>query len=292
MSLLPLAEARWQQIEAEVPAAALRLHRRLLTRQIQLIEDGALLPSHLAVLDPPAVVRRLEAGTPLLRDVQLRDVPLARLGTEMAAFLDELAWGGAGEAARKIGRAVDGGVIDLPAVYAASLARDEAAARTLASASGLNVQVMWLAADLVTAPIANAVQQALLEEGGETVRDALARWGRGTCPACGTWPALAEFFFGERLHRCAFCAAAWHIECRGCTYCGESGEHFRTIPIDRGHPGKRLEVCRRCGGYLKTIDVARPTPFPLLAIEDFATGDLDRAAIAHGFRRTGLRRER
>jgi hypothetical protein len=27
----------------------------------------------------------------------------------------------------------------------------------------------------------------------------------------------------------------------------------------------------------------------LLAIEDFATGDLDRAALAHGFRRMGLR---
>jgi len=102
---------------------------------------------------------------------------------------------------------------------------------------------------------------------------------------------LAEFFFGERLHRCAYCAAAWRILIRGCTYCGEPGEHFRTIPIDREHPGKRLEVCRRCGGYLKTIDVAWPTPFPLLAIEDFATGDLDRAAIGHGFRRIGLRRD-
>ena len=145
-----------------------------------------------------------------------------------------------------------------------------------------------MAADLVTAPIANALQETLLTEGDEGVREAVARWSRGTCPACGNWPALAEFFFGERLHRCAYCAAAWRIESRGCTYCGEHGEHFRTIPIDRGRPGKRLEVCRRCGGYLKTIDVASPAPFPLLAIEDFATADLDRAAVAHGFRRTAL----
>jgi FdhE protein len=146
-----------------------------------------------------------------------------------------------------------------------------------------------MAADMVTAPIANALQETLLTDGDEAVREAVARWTRGTCPACGSWPALAEFFFGERLHRCAYCAAAWRIESRGCTYCGEHGEHFRTIPIDRGRPGKRLEVCRRCGGYLKTVDVASPTPFPLLAIEDFATADLDRAAAAHGFRRTALR---
>jgi FdhE protein len=273
-----------------VPAAALRLHRRLLTRQIGLIEERALLPPHLAVLDAHTVVSRLACGTPVLRGVEVPGVPLARVGVEILAFLDELAWGGAGEAARKAARALDSGAVDLSAVCAASLSRDEAGARATASNFGLNVQVLWMAADLATAPVANALQETLLESGDEAVRDAVAHWGRGTCPACGNWPVLGEFFFGERLHRCAFCAAGWRMESRGCTYCGESGEHFRTIPIDRGRPGRRLEVCRRCGGYLKTIDVARPTPFPLLAIEDFATADLDRAAIAHGFRRTGLGR--
>jgi hypothetical protein len=159
--------------------------------------------------------------------------PLARIRSEMLAFLDELAWGGAGEAARKIARAVEGGTLDIATVCAASLARDAAAARALASEAGLNVQVLWMAIDLVTAPVANALQSALLESGDERVREAVAAWSRGTCPACDNWPALAEFFFGERLHRCAFCAAAWRLESRGCTYCGEAGEHFRTIPVDR-----------------------------------------------------------
>jgi FdhE protein len=224
----------------------------------------------------------------LLRDIHVPGVAVERVAAEMLAFLDELAWGGAGEAARRIARALADGSLDLASACAASLARDEAAGRAMASESGLNLQVLWMAADLVTAPIANAIQQTLLADGGDDVREAIARWNRGTCPACGSWPALAEFFFGERLHRCAYCAAAWRIESRGCTYCGEGGEHFRAIPVDRSRPGKRLEVCRRCGGYLKTIDVASPAPFPLLAIEDFATADLDRAAIAHGFRRMAL----
>jgi formate dehydrogenase maturation protein FdhE len=289
MSLLARAEARWQQIEAEVPAEALRLHRRLLTRQIGLVEDGAVTPPDLRVLDGRAVERRLGTGRPVLRDIHVPGVPVARVAAAMLAFLDELAWGGAGEAARKIARALERGTLDLPSVCAASLARDEPATRALAAEGGLNLQVLWMAADLVTAPIANAIQETLLTEGDEGVRQALAGWSRGTCPACGNWPALAEFFFGERLHRCAYCAAAWRIESRGCTSCGEQGEHFRTVPIDRRRPGKRLEVCRRCGAYLKTIDVASPAPFPLLAIEDFATADLDRAAAAHGFRRTALR---
>ena len=268
----------------------MRLHRRLLTRQIRLVEDDALVPPGFRMLDGRAVIHRLASGVPVLRDVHVPAVP-ARVAAEMLAFLDELAWGGAGEAARKIARALESGTLDPASVCAASLARDEAAARALAADGGLNLQVLWMAADLVTAPTANAIQQTLLSCGDAGVRDAVAGWSRGTCPACGNWPALAEFFFGERLHRCAYCAAAWRIESRGCTYCGEQGEHFRTIPIDRGRPGKRLEVCRQCGGYLKTIDVARPTPFPLLAIEDFATADLDRAAMAHGFRRTALRHD-
>jgi hypothetical protein len=288
MSLLARAETRWQQIEAEVPGPVLRLHRRLLTRQIRLVEDGTLLPPDLRVMNAGAVIRRLRSETPLLRDIHVPGVPVSRVGVEMFAFLDELAWGGAGEAARKVARALADGGLDLASLCAASLARDEPAARALASEGGLNLQVLWMAADLVTAPIANALQEALLADGDEGVREALADWSRGTCPACGNWPALAEFFYGERLHRCAYCAAAWRIETRGCTYCGEHGERFRTIAIDRGRPGKRLEVCRQCGGYLKTVDVSSPAPFPLLAIEDFVTADLDRAAAAHGFRRTPL----
>jgi hypothetical protein len=95
MSLLARAEARWRQIEADVPAEALRLHRRLLTRQIRLVEDRALLPPDLCVLDPPSVHRRLASGRPVLRDVHLPGVPVARVAAEMLAFLDELAWGGA-----------------------------------------------------------------------------------------------------------------------------------------------------------------------------------------------------
>jgi formate dehydrogenase maturation protein FdhE len=195
-------------------------------------------------------------------------VPLARIGSEMLAFLDELAWGGAGEAARKIARAVEGGTLDVATVCAASLARDAAAARALASEAGLNVQVLWMAIDLVTAPVANALQSARLESGDERVREALAAWSRGTCPACGNSPVLAEFFFGERLHRCAFCAAAWRLDSRGCTYCGEAGEHFRTIPVDRAPPGRRLEICRRSGGYLKTIGPVRGSRPPFRCRSD------------------------
>jgi hypothetical protein len=40
-------------------------------------------------------------------------------------------------------------------------------------------------------------------------------------------------------------------------------------------PGRRLELCRTCGGFLKTWDVDLVTPFTMVAIEDLASSDLD-----------------
>ena len=211
MSLNQQAEVRWQQIEPEVDEAALRLHRRLLARQIRLVEEGALLPPTLEVLDGSAVLRQLESGTPILRAIDVPGVPMARVAAEMLAFLDELAWGGAGEAARKVARALDGGSLDLPSVCAASLTRDGDAARAIASEGGLNLQVLWMAADLVTAPIAHAIQRALLEGGWEAIREAVAVWNRASCPACGAgqrWPSSSSAS-GCTAARTAPPAGAW-----------------------------------------------------------------------------------
>ena len=285
------AERRWTQLAAERPDVlrAISLNRRLLTRQIALVEDPDLID-----VDPPLIARRellesLREGVPVLPLLlpNLR-LPLDRLTNAMADFLDHLAWGGAGEAARKIARALAAGALETGAAVRASLARNDTAARHLAGGLGLNLPVLWLAVDLAVAPVAHRLQRAVLEEQAEgDVRDAVEQWRRGSCPACGSWPALAEFFGGERLNRCAYCACLWPVA-GGCTYCGESGAGFRTIALDPRTPGRRLELCRGCGGYLKTIDVERPTPFPLLAIEDLATSDLDTAAARHGFRRISL----
>jgi FdhE protein len=254
-----------------------------------LVEDPELLGVARPLALPADVVRALARGTPALSLLRGLDLPLGCLADAVHDFLDHLAWGGAGEAARKIARAIDSGTLDIGTIARASLARDEAASRRVAASHGLNLQVLWLAADLALAPVANRLQQVVLEDdANEAVRQAVDDWRRGECPACGSWPALAEFFHGERLNRCAYCACTWPLA-GGCTYCGESGDRFRTLALDREYAGRRLELCRRCGGYVKTIDVERPTPFPLLAIEDLATSDLDTAAAHHGFRRMPLR---
>lgn len=286
-NLIARAEARWAHLKEEQPglAPALQLQSRLISRQIALLGRPELLE---AVRDlPPAseVVAALEADIPALCGLRL-EIP-AVVSAEIPAFADAAAWGGAGQAGRKIERALASGAVDTVGLARASLARDEEAVQVIAGRHGLNVQVLWFVAGLATAPLAHVLQRALLERGEEPdqVRSALARFERGSCPACGSWPAIAEFFGGERLLQCDFCACAWRPRGRSCAYCAEAGQPFTTIVPDRASPGRRLEVCGSCRGYLKTIDVAAPAAFPLVAIEDLASNDLDRMALHHGFRR-------
>jgi hypothetical protein len=53
-------------------------------------------------------------------------------------------------------------------------------------------------------------------------------------------------------------------------------------------PERRLELCGACGNYTKVFDAASPTPFPLIAIEDIATMDLDEGAMSRKYQRPDL----
>jgi FdhE protein len=287
---LDAARTRWAQVGAERPeiGPALPLHQALLALQIDLL---ASLPATDGRQDPDTteqVVECLGRGIPAFR---ARNVPdeLGGATEWLLRFATALTGGGAGPAAAKVGTAIAEGRLDPLALLAASWHRDPDAVAELTREPGLNLQVAWLVAELASAPLAHRAQETLLEA-SEAVREAVAAWGRGECPACGAWPSLAEYFLGERLNRCAYCAAAWPLPGACCTYCGEAGDDFRVVVANREHPGRRLELCRACGGYLKTIDVGRSIPFPLLAIEDLASQDLDRAAQHHGFRRVPLKR--
>jgi formate dehydrogenase maturation protein FdhE len=48
---------------------------------------------------------------------------------------------------------------------------------------------------------------------------------------------------------------------------------------------RRLELCAGCGSYTKVIEVDALTPFPLIAIEDLATLDLDEGAMGREYSR-------
>jgi FdhE protein len=155
---------------------------------------------------------------------------------------------------------------------------------------GLAPDLVWLVAELAVSPFIHRLHRALFEQTtDDRLRGALGAWDRGYCPACGSWPAIAEVVGGHRALRCSFCASAWERTRYACIYCDETSEKFITAAPIETRKDRRLELCSSCRGYLKTVDLSDLSPFPLLAISDIETTDLDLAAMEHGYARPPLK---
>jgi len=290
-NLLISAEQRWRVIAGTRPdlAPALTLQRALLTLVIDLAEvvDAGRLPR--LSLPPKYLAAKLARGVPMLAGEPV-PVPTRVLLPTLLKLCDALAAGGAGAAATHIRDAVDNGNIEPGSLFTALLNRNQAAIRTGASHRGLAPDLVWLVAELAVSPFVHALQRALLEHASsDDLRGALDAWHAGHCPACGSWPAVAEVVGGHRALRCSFCSSAWELPSYACIYCSEGGGKFVTAAPNEDRKDRRVEVCSNCGGYLKTIDLPQLSPFPLLSISDIETTDLDVSAMEHGYRRPALK---
>jgi FdhE protein len=289
-NLLDSARRRWQAIHETRPDLdpAVALQQRLLTRMIDLSATlaGSRLPR--LSLPPKYLAAKLARGVPALAGEPI-PLPVPVLTPALFELCDALASGGAGEAATHIRESMEGGKLEAASLLTASLNRDHAALRTGAVHRGLSPDLMWLVAELAVSPFAHALQRMLFGGAANELRDALDAWNHGYCPACGSWPAVAEVVAGHRTLRCSFCSCAWELTTYACIYCEDSGEGFVTAAPDEERKDRRIEVCSSCGGYLKTIDVPELSPFPLLSISDIETTDLDIAAMEHGYRRPDLK---
>jgi FdhE protein len=289
--LFDTAERRWHTVLEARPdlSPAIGLQRRLLTIVAglgQAFESGRL--PRLS-LPPKYLAAKLIRGVPALAGEPI-PLPVPLLQPALLRLCEALAAGGAGEAATRIKEAVQNGDIDAGSLLKACLARNQTAIRTVASHRGLAPDLVWLVAELAVSPFVHILQRVLFDPAvPDVLGSALQGWNRGYCPACGSWPALAEVAGGHRTLRCAFCASAWELTTHACIYCEESGEPFVTAAPNEERKDRRIEVCRACGGYLKTIDLAELSPFPLLSISDIETTDLDVAAMEHGYARPMLK---
>jgi formate dehydrogenase maturation protein FdhE len=163
---------------------------------------------------------------------------------------------------------------------------------------GFSPDLVWLIGELASSPLAHHLQEQVMEKPGssalfafdgvERSRRPLFSWDRGYCPFCGSWPAFIESCRGERQLRCSYCALAWTLPSPRCVYCGNEREGFVVAAPEMGRRERRIELCATCGNYTKVLEVADMTPFPLLAIEDLASMDLDRAAMNRDYRRPEL----
>jgi FdhE protein len=109
-----------------------------------------------------------------------------------------------------------------------------------------------------------------------------------SCPVCGAWAALAEARGLERQRRlrCARCAGDWRTEWLTCPYCGVD-DHARltSLVADATGETRKVEACRDCTGYVKTVTTLAAADAATLRLLDLATVELDVAALERGFTR-------
>src|SRR5262245_56718364 len=289
--LYQMAERRWDALGSSRPdlAPAVALQRDLLATVIQLAATLEGRPRPRLSLPPKYLAAKLARGVPALAGEPV-PLPVPVLTPALLNLCDALAAGGAADAATHIRDAVASGTMEAGSLLTASFRRDQPAIRVGATHRGLAPDLVWLVAELAVSPFIHGLQRSLFERAGhDALHDALDVYAPGYCPACGSWPAVAEVVSGHRTLRCSFCAAAWELPTYACIYCGEKDEAFVTAAPNEERKDRRVELCRTCGSYLKTIDLDELSPFPLLAISDIETTDLDVAAMEHGYGRPQLK---
>jgi len=294
--LWQLALAKWAGIAANFPdlepALALQkaMLRLLIDAREQLDDSRAPLPDVI----PAAILEKWIRGLPALRG-EVIPIPAA-LVTLLPVLCDTLAEGGAGDSAAHIRNALACAEIDGGSLLRVSLGRNRKAIRISSLHHGFSPDLVWVIGELGSSPLAHYCQTQLFAAPELTA--AISTWDRGYCPCCGSWPAFIESLArGSALRegcleggllRCSYCVATWTLSKQRCVYCSNDDERFMVAAPDVTRPERRAELCGACGGYTKLIAASSPTPFPLIAIEDLATMDLDEGAMARGYQRPDL----
>ena len=293
-SMLAQASREWSILASKRPELtdAIALQRRLIERSIELSKTIDKHPPLQFKLSPAEIVARLNKGHPILSNAEIT-LDVTHLRSFVLAFCDDLAEGGAGKPAQRVRDMLKRGDLEIGSLLTASLMRRLHDIRTTANHLGVSPDLLWLISELSVAPIAHRLQRAHLIDAANTntmIQASLNAWNQGRCPACASWPALAEIVGKMRHLRCSFCGATWKPEKYCCIYCDETGDLFLTAALsDIEKEKRRLELCRTCGGYLKSLDVDHTTPFELLAVIDLASSDLDAGAVNRGYTRPPMR---
>jgi hypothetical protein len=247
-----------------------------------------------ATFTTASIRKKWTRGLPVLRNEAI-SIP-AGLKDVLLPLCTALAECGAGESAVHIRDAIEAHGIDADSLLSVSLARNQKAVRTSALHMGFSPDLVWLIGELGSAPLAHHLAAGLEKGSGSLFPEsttkkapgAFFQWDRGYCPFCGSWPAFIEAHDGAHVLRCSYCALGWSLLSHRCLYCGNTGEDFVAAAPDVNQPQRRVELCGQCSGYTKVIDAREPTPFPLLAIVDLATVNLDQGAMNRGYRRPEL----
>jgi len=161
--------------------------------------------------------------------------------------------------------------------------------------SGDKAKTADLAQDAALSPtVAKFISHTSLQPSLRSLRQLAAEeiqsgiWKYGYCPLCGSSPDIAYFSDeGKRFLHCELCGHVWDYQRLTCPFCGEQQADQLGYFISEEEEGYRVDFCRKCSHYIKTVDmrlIKDPAP---LEVENLITLHLDMLAHNQGFMAPG-----
>jgi len=226
----------------------------------------------------PALEHPGRSGRPLLDGAVINLAP--RLVGRWVRHILGIA-AGAGTEVEPLSRAVATGWLDPLLLFETAVSQDVDRFDELAGVEGDYGGLLRGLASLIAMPMLQSCRRAWAER-------VPADWAYGYCPICGGWPALAEMrgLDGARHLRCGCCGSDWRTGWLRCPFCGE-GDHEKlgSLVSPDSLARQTIEVCERCGGYVKTVTTLSAIRPEHVVLQDLATVVLDIASLERGYRR-------
>lgn len=113
----------------------------------------------------------------------------------------------------------------------------------------------------------------------------LSIWQQGRCPVCGQLPMMAKLRAedGARILECGLCHQQWQFPRLECPFCRNRDFQQQQYFYADEFPGRRVQLCECCKGYLKTVVVKEIGHEVVLEIENLFTWQLDSLARKEGY---------
>jgi FdhE protein len=120
----------------------------------------------------------------------------------------------------------------------------------------------------------------------EAVADILKEtdWVKNNCMLCGSPPYMARLEKeGARTLACSVCGQEWRFQRLQCPFCETDDRTALAYLSADNDEGYRIDVCRQCKRYIKTVDSREREEVLPMELEDILTQHLDVVAQERGY---------
>lgn len=182
----------------------------------------------------------------------------------------------------RISQAVENEEIDLEEVFEKAAAEDREYMGRMSDRLGLENNILFFLAENSIQPIFEMYAVKLKNYVNQE------QWWRGYCPICGSKPVMAELIGVEKKKFliCSCCGYEWRYSRSKCPFCEKADpKGLKYFLTEKEGKAYRVETCRKCRKYIKTVDTEELDEEFIPLVEDIGTLYLDVLAKKEGYTR-------